>query len=62
MKEEFALIPEHISQFTGLADIFVETGAGLGSGFTDEDYINLQVQKLYPQHMSSMIFLRLFAK
>ena len=37
MKEEFALIPEHISQFTGLADIFVETGAGLGSGFTDED-------------------------
>jgi len=33
-----ALIPEHITQFTGLADIFVETEAGVGSGFTDEDY------------------------
>ena len=33
-----ALIPEHITQFTGLADIFVETQAGVGSGFTDEDY------------------------
>ena len=33
-----ALIPEHITQFTGLADIFVETQAGLGSGFTDKDY------------------------
>ena len=32
-----ALIPEHITQFTGLADIFVETQAGVGSGFTDED-------------------------
>ena len=29
-----ALIPEHITQFTGLADIFVETQAGFGSGFT----------------------------
>ena len=25
-----SLIREHISQFTGLADIFVESGAGLG--------------------------------
>ena len=33
-----ALIPEHITQFTGLADIFVETQAGFGSGFTDKDY------------------------
>ena len=33
-----ALIPEHITQYTGLADIFVETEAGVGSGFTDEDY------------------------
>tara|TARA_B100001564_G_scaffold87845_1_gene71381 strand:+ start:2431 stop:3534 length:1104 start_codon:yes stop_codon:yes gene_type:complete len=33
-----ALIPQHITQFTGLADIFVETQAGIGSGFTDEDY------------------------
>ena len=33
-----ALIPEHITQFTGLADIFVETQAGLGSGHTDKDY------------------------
>ena len=33
-----ALIPEHITQFTGLADVFVETQAGVGSGFTDEDY------------------------
>ena len=33
-----ALIPQHITQFTGLADIFVETQAGLGSGFTDQDY------------------------
>ena len=33
-----SLIPEHISQFTGLADIFVESGAGLGSGFSDKDY------------------------
>ena len=33
-----ALIPEHVTQFTGLADIFVETQAGVGSGFTDEDY------------------------
>ena len=28
-----SLIPEHISQFTGIADIFIETGAGIGSGF-----------------------------
>ena len=34
-----SLIPEHISQFTGIADIFIETGAGIGSGFSDEDYI-----------------------
>ena len=33
-----ALIPKHITQFTRLADIFVETKAGLGSGFTDKDY------------------------
>ena len=33
-----SLIPQHITQFTGLADIFVETKAGLGSGFTDKDY------------------------
>ncbi len=33
-----ALIPQHIPQFTGLADIFVQTEAGLGSGFTDQDY------------------------
>ena len=33
-----ALIPQHITQFTGLADIFVETQAGLGSGFTDKNY------------------------
>jgi alanine dehydrogenase len=33
-----SLIPQHITQFTGLADIFVETEAGLGSGFTDKDY------------------------
>ena len=33
-----SLIPQHITQFTGLADIFVETGAGLGSGFIDKDY------------------------
>ena len=33
-----SLIPEHIAQFTGLADIFVESGAGLGSGFSDKDY------------------------
>ena len=33
-----SLIPKHITQFTGLADIFVETEAGLGSGFTDKDY------------------------
>ena len=33
-----ALIPKHITQFTGLADIFVETQSGLGSGFTDKDY------------------------
>ena len=32
-----SLIPEHISQFTGIADIFIETGAGIGSGFSDED-------------------------
>ncbi|MDG1739916.1 MAG: alanine dehydrogenase [Candidatus Actinomarina sp.] len=34
-----SLIPEHISQFTGIADIFIETGAGIGSGFSDKDYI-----------------------
>ena len=33
-----SLIPQHITQFTGLADIFVETEAGLGSGFADKDY------------------------
>ena len=33
-----ALIPQHITQFTGLADIYVESEAGLGSGFTDQDY------------------------
>ena len=33
-----ALIPDHLMQFTGLADIFVESGAGLGSGFSDKDY------------------------
>ena len=33
-----SLIPQHITQFTGLADVFVETEAGLGSGFTDKDY------------------------
>ena len=33
-----SLIPEHTAQFTGLADIFVESGAGLGSGFSDKDY------------------------
>jgi alanine dehydrogenase len=33
-----SLIPEHITQFTGQADIFVESNAGLSSGFTDEDY------------------------
>tara|TARA_B100000965_G_scaffold143610_1_gene119631 strand:+ start:16 stop:1119 length:1104 start_codon:yes stop_codon:yes gene_type:complete len=33
-----SLTPQHITQFTGLADIFVETGAGLGSGFIDKDY------------------------
>ena len=33
-----SLIPEHISQFTGIADIYVETGAGIGSGFSDKDY------------------------
>ena len=35
-----SLIPDHISQFTGVADIFIETGAGIGSGFSDEDYIS----------------------
>ena len=35
-----SLIPEHITQFTGLADIFVESGAGQGSGFSDEDYVS----------------------
>ena len=35
-----ALIPEHITQFTGIADIFVESQAGLGSGFSDEDYLS----------------------
>ena len=33
-----SLIPEHITQFTGLADIFVEAGAGLGSGYSDNHY------------------------
>ena len=33
-----ALIPKHITQFTGLADIFIESGAGQGSGFSDQDY------------------------
>ena len=27
-----ALIPQHITQFTGLADIYVESKAGLDSG------------------------------
>jgi alanine dehydrogenase len=35
-----SLIPDHISQFTGIADIFIETGAGIGSGFSDQDYIS----------------------
>jgi alanine dehydrogenase len=35
-----SLIPDHISQFTGIADIFVQTGAGIGSGFSDEEYIS----------------------
>ncbi len=34
-----SLIPEHITQFTGVADIFVESGAGIGSGFSDSNYI-----------------------
>jgi len=34
-----SLIPEHITQFTGQADIFVESNAGLSSGFTDEEYV-----------------------
>ena len=34
-----SLIPEHITQFTGLADILVESGAGIGSGFSDSNYI-----------------------
>ncbi len=34
-----SLIPEHITQFTGLADIFLESGAGIGSGFSDSHYI-----------------------
>ena len=48
-----ALIPEHITQFTGLADIFVESGAGQGSGFSDKDYesagakILFSAQELY---------------
>ena len=33
-----ALISKHITQFTGLSDIFVESGAGQGSGFSDKDY------------------------
>ena len=31
-----SLIPEHISQFTGIADIFIETGAGIGKKATKE--------------------------
>ena len=42
-----ALIPEHITQFTGLADIFVETQAGLGSGFTDKDYEDAGAKIIY---------------
>ncbi len=34
-----SLIPNHVSQFLGLADIYVESNAGLGSGFSDGDYI-----------------------
>ena len=34
-----SLIPEDIIQFTGLADIFLESGAGIGSGFSDSHYI-----------------------
>ena len=34
-----SLIPEHISQFTGIADIYVETGAGIGSGFSDKEFV-----------------------
>ena len=30
-----ALISEHISEFSGLSDIFVESQAGFGSGLTD---------------------------
>ena len=33
-----SLIPEHITQFTGVADILVESGAGIGSGFSDSNY------------------------
>ena len=33
-----SLIPQHITQFTGLADIFVEENAGVGAGFSDKDY------------------------
>ena len=35
-----SLIPEHITQFTGVADILVESGAGIGSGFSDSNYID----------------------
>ena len=42
-----ALIPQHITQFTGLADIFVETEAGLGSGFTDQDYEDAGAKIIY---------------
>ena len=31
-----ALIPKHITQFTGIADIYIESGAGQGSGFSDK--------------------------
>ena len=41
-----ALIPKHLTQFTGLADIFVESGAGQGSGFSDMT-MNLRVQKYW---------------
>ena len=34
-----SLIPEHITQFTGVADILIESGAGIGSGFSDSNYI-----------------------
>ena len=39
-----ALIPKHITQFTGLADIYIESGAGQARDFQIK-IMNLQVQK-----------------